>query len=155
MNTLFSSKNDVFLFIYQDGTKESSENLTGPRWLVKIAAPAPALTFLQSVSGGVRADGGGGGEGRQNDVKGGGRGRCFSEGGGAHCDVSGSLIDRCRQGSWQQVDCSYFSCTVEGGGGRGEKTTSSVTNLWAFRVQRHRLKKGNEEVVCVCERVRE
>lgn len=68
--------------------------------------------------------------------------------GAAHCDTSGSLTDRCRQGSWQQVDCSYFSFTAAGGGQR-KKTTSAVTNLWAFKVQRCRLIKGNEEVVCV------
>ena len=65
----------------------------------------------------------------------------------AHCDTSGSLIDRCRQGSWQQVDCSYFSCTVDG----GEKTPLSCDESVGLRVQRHRLIKGEEEEgVCVC-----
>lgn len=41
------------------------------------------------------------------------------EGGGVCCDASGTLTDRCRKGSWQQVDCSYFSCTVAGRVGEG------------------------------------
>lgn len=37
---------------------------------------------------------------------------------------SSCLIDRCRQELWQQVDCSYFSCRVEEGGGGGENNLS-------------------------------
>lgn len=37
------------------------------------------------------------------------------ERGGGERGTSDSLIDRCRQGSRQQVDCSYFSCMEEGG----------------------------------------
>lgn len=68
------------------------------------------------------------------------------------CDTSGILTDRCRQEMWQQVECSYLSCTVEGTGGRRAKTTSAVTNLCAFGVQRHRLVTGGGSlcVGCIC-----
>lgn len=70
----------------------------------------------------------------------------------AQCDTSGILTDRCRQEMWQQVECSYLSCTVEGAGGRRPKTTSAVTNLCAFGVQRHRLVTGGGSlcVGCIC-----
>lgn len=43
----------------------------------------------------------------------------------AQCDTSGILTDRCRQKMWQQVECSYLSCTVEGAGGEeGENNLS-------------------------------
>lgn len=67
---------------------------------------------------------------------------------GADCDASGHLTDRCRQGSRQQVDCSHFSCVMDGRG-RKKKTTSAVINLSAAGVQRQGLIKGNKDAVCV------
>lgn len=54
-------------------------------------------------------------EGRYNDLKGGGGGQGCRGEREAPSDTLHSLIDRCRQGSRQQVDCSYFSCMEEGG----------------------------------------
>lgn len=64
----------------------------------------------------------------------------------------GGLIDRCRQGSWQQVDCSFFVCVcvcVLGGWG-GDLSCDESVGLHSSKGVTRKKQGGGCLCACVC-----